>query len=250
VSDKNSNVFDSAVEKFRKTADETARTIEPGEAALFVYLSNDAIDIIGAVLDAYPRDDLLSSLVWFDFTAVLQQLFGMGFDFWCGRYAEVGRGLRFVWESIFRAFYADCYLILNPSANDPPGQSLDEKIPWLDQRRLDWNTLILPVLCHMFQAWSEAERSDQFQPVWKRLNAVVHPSADWRLSGVGESARHVWFHFDEGLARQLLADASEVFALIWLAVLQCFPAAVPALVADPETFRGCPQLRAVLESVS
>jgi hypothetical protein len=49
------------------------------------------------------------------------------------------------------------------------------------------------------------------------------------------------------LARQLLADASEVFSLIWLVVAMRFPDAVPALVADRNTFLGCPQVRAVLE---
>jgi hypothetical protein len=136
---------------------------------------------------------------------------------------------------------------LKPGANDPPGLPVDEKIAWLEDRRLDWNTVIVPVLRHLFPAWSDEERSGQFQPIWKRLNAVVHPSADWRLSGVNESARHIWFHFEEGLAGKLLTDASEVFALIWLAILFCFPAAATALAADTNTFRGCPQLRTVLE---
>src|SRR5207247_248346 len=142
--------------------------------------------IAGAVQEAYSAEDLPTSLVWYDFTTIPQQLFGMGFDFWCGRYAEVGRGLRFAWESIFRAFYADQYLALNPGATDPPVQSLDEKIDWLEERSLNWNSIVLPVLRHVFAAWSEAERSNQFHPIWKRLNSVVHPSADWRLSGIGE----------------------------------------------------------------
>ena len=50
--------------------------------------------------------------------------------------------------------------------------------------------------------------------------------------------------------RETLADAAEVFGLVWLTVLSRFPAAAPALLADPHTFRACPQLRAVLESAS
>src|SRR5262249_18815823 len=140
MSDKKTRFFDSAVEVFRQTAKKTACTIEPDGAALFVHLSNDAVDITGAVLGAHARDGVLTSLVWFDFTTLLPQLVGMGFDFYCGRYAEVGPGLRFAWESIFRAYYADQYLSMNPAANDPPGASLDEKIAWLDGQRLDWNT--------------------------------------------------------------------------------------------------------------
>jgi hypothetical protein len=240
-------LFDSAVEMFRETANETARVIPQDQTALFVNLSNDALLIGGAVQNAYPQDELLTSLVLFDLGAIHHQIFGMGFDFWCGRYAEVGRALRFAWESIFRAFYADHYLILKPGAKDPPGSSLDEKTEWLDQWRQPWNTIVLPVLRHTFSNWSEEELRGHFRPLWDRLNSVAHPSHDWRISGVGESARHIWFHFDEQLARQLLADASEVFSLIWLVVAQRFPDAVPALVADPNAFLGCPQVRAVLE---
>jgi hypothetical protein len=249
VPNDHASFFDSAIELFRATAEKTACTLKPDQAALFVHLSNDAIDIVGAALNAYPRDALAASLVWFDFTQLIPQLFGMGFDFYCGRYAEVGRELRFAWESIFRAFHADQYLAINPGADDPPGPSLDEKNAWLDGRRLDWNTVIRPELRHLLQAWTETDRINRFHPIWKRLCAVSHPSSDWRLSGVGESNRHLWFRFDEELARELLADASEVFSLIWLAVLGCFPAAIPALLADANTFCGCPQLRAVLESV-
>ncbi len=62
----------------------------------------------------------------------------------------------------------------------------------------------------------------------------------------GESILHALDSFDEGWARQTLADAAEVFGLIWLAVLSRFPAAVPALFANADTFRACPQVRAVL----
>jgi hypothetical protein len=53
--------------------------------------------------------------------------------------------------------------------------------------------------------------------------------------------------FDEAWARETHRDAAEVFGLLWLAVPSRFPAAVPALLADSETFQTCPQVRAVLE---
>jgi hypothetical protein len=62
----------------------------------------------------------------------------------------------------------------------------------------------------------------------------------------GESALQAVDAFDEGWARATLADAADVFGLIWLAVLSRFPLAVPALLANADTFRACPQLRAVL----
>jgi hypothetical protein len=245
MNEQNPNLFNSAIALLRATAEETARRIPPEESALFVGLSNDAIDILGAVQNAYPLADLQNSLVVFDSVAIHQQLFGMGLDFLCGRYAEVGRGLRFAWESIFRAFYADQYLILKPGASNPPPPKLDDKTAWLETQNLNWNT-ILSVLRRLFPPASDGELLDQFRPIWKRLNAVAHPSVEWRESGVGESVRHTWFHFDESLARQLLADAREVFTLIWLALLRCFPKATSTALADPNTFADCPKLRALL----
>ena len=62
-----------------------------------------------------------------------------------------------------------------------------------------------------------------------------------------KSSLHAIDNFDKTWARETLADAVEVFGIIYLAVLSQFPAAVPALLADPGTFRVCPQLRAELE---
>jgi hypothetical protein len=77
----------------------------------------------------------------------------------------------------------------------------------------------------------------------------VHPSGKLRERLVGESALHAQDAFDEVWARETRADATAVFGLIWLAVLFRSPAAVPALLADPHTFRACPQLRACLERI-
>jgi hypothetical protein len=77
----------------------------------------------------------------------------------------------------------------------------------------------------------------------------VHPSGDLRERLTGESALLFRNDFDEAWARETRTDALEVVALIFLAVLSRFPAALPALIADANTFQVCPQLRAILRPV-
>jgi hypothetical protein len=126
-----------------------------------------------------------------------------------------------------------------------------EKHEWLTQRenrnRLNWQNVIAPALSQLFAAGLPGEAESHFKPLWDRLNCCVHPSGELREKLVGESVLHALDAFDEGWAQETLADAADVFGLIWLAVLSRFPRAVPALLADPHTFRACPQLRRVLE---
>ena len=104
-----------------------------------------------------------------------------------------------------------------------------------------------PALARLFGAGVPGDAEAHFRRLWDRLSGCVHPSGELREMLAGESGLHAVDAFDEGLARQTLADAAEVFGLIWLAALSRFPSAVPTLLADPNTFRACPQLRTVLE---
>lgn len=70
----------------------------------------------------------------------------------------------------------------------------------------------------------------QFHAVWKRLNAVVHPSAQWQGEGA-ETGRLAWPGFDEVIARRFLADMGTVVPLLWLLVLRRHPTIEP----NPET---------------
>jgi hypothetical protein len=189
----------------------------------------------------------LASLVAYDLCGLDKQLFGMGFDFLVGRYDEVRRGLRFAWELLFRAYAADCPAVLPSNVPRPTGAraTLEAKLVWLEtqERYLDWQTVITPVLRELFPADGDVER--QFKPVWFRLNSAVHPSASGRVSAA-EASRHLWFRFDEGQARQLVADAREVFGLIWAVVLMRFPRAAERLTGNREVFRACPQVRLLL----
>jgi hypothetical protein len=234
---------------WRQIADETIRCLGQGRASLFIDLYNDALDIQGAILDAYSEEERLRSLMFADFTGLLKELHWLHAIFLFGNYPFVVSRLRHDWEWLFRAYHADTYAQHNPSASDAPELTLDDKNAWLMQQetRLNWNTLIAPTLARLFPADAPEARHEHFRPLWDRLNRMVHPSGELRLMLVDESALLVRDAFDERWARETLADAAEVFALIWLAILSRFPAAVPALVADPHTFRSCRQLRAVLE---
>jgi hypothetical protein len=169
--------------------------------------------------------------------------------FLSGNYPIVLSRLRFNWERLFRARYADTFVKENPGAPDVPGPTLDDKHDWLMQREdsLRWKTLMAPTLARLFAAGAPGEAEAHFRPLWDRLNRCVHPSGELREKLMGESILHARDAFDEAWARETLSDATEVFGLVWLAVLSRFPAAVPALLADPHTFKAIPQLRAVLE---
>jgi hypothetical protein len=236
------------VKLYEKTAVETAECLGAEAALLFVEFTNDAIDISNALIDAYDPDERIQSLVHHDFHALHQRIVGMQLDFLAGRYEAVRRELRFTWESIYRASLADCFRKLKPGDPNPPGPTVDDKADWLANPalRLDWNTAILPVLRHVFPSWSEDEVKAEFKPVWDRLNTAAHPSGEWRESGVGESARHVWHHFDESQAREVLDDARAVFAVVFAAVLTQFPKTATILTKNPHNFTACPQVRLLL----
>jgi hypothetical protein len=238
--------------RWRQVADETVRCLGEDTAGLFIELHNDALDVLGAVSDAYPYEERLHSLLFAEFTGLFNELTWLQTHFLCGNYRLVLSQLRFNWERIFRARHADAYAEENPTATDPPGPTLDDKHDWLAKRedRLTWKTLIAPTLAQLFPAWAASDVASQFRPVWDRLNRCVHPSGDLRERLAGESALLVRDAFGEAWARDTLADAAEVFGLIWLAVVSRFAAAVPALLADSNTFLACPQLREALEAAA
>jgi hypothetical protein len=245
VADHYLKLFQQHTAILEQTAKETLARLCPEDAWVFVDLSNDQIDVLNAVSQVSGSDEVHHSLVLFDLTGQPQQLFVMGVDLLHGRYEDVRRALRFVWESAFRAFYADCFTLLCPADPNPPGPTIEDKIDWLDRRgrQLNWGNLVLR---HLFPGQTRDEIEAQFQPLWKRLNAAVHPSAEWRAGGLQEPNRHLWFHFDEGQARQLIDDARNVFTLVWVAILQRFPLAAASLAGNSNVFRACPQVRLLL----
>jgi len=231
-----------------EVADATVRCLGKDTANVFVDLYIDALDHLGAIDNAYPEEERHHSLVYADLTALSKELHWLHALFLSGNYPIVLSRLRFNWERIFRAHHADAHGAENPHETDVPGPTLDDKHDWLTKRqhRLNWPLLIAPTMTRLFPADTPAEVEAHFKPLWDRLNRCVHPSGALREKSIGESALHVRDAFDETWARETHVDAVDVFGLIFLAVLARFPAAVPVLLADPNSFRGCPQLRAVL----
>jgi len=237
---------------WRGVADDTICCLGEDMANLFVYLYGDALDVLGAILDAYPEEERLHSLVFAEFTGVFKELHWLHALFVCGNYRLVLSQLRFNWERLFRARYAAVYAEEHPNATDGPGPIMDDKHDWLTQRedRLNWRSVIAPTLTRLFSAGTPAEIDSHFKPLWDRLNRCVHPSGELREKLIGESALLHRDAFDEAWARETHADAVEVFGLICLAVLSRFPAAVPALLADSNIFRMCPQLRTLHHGIA
>jgi hypothetical protein len=102
----------------RKVADETISCLGEDTAGLFIYLYNDALDILTAILAAYPEEERFHSLVFAEFTGLLNELTSLQMHFLGGNYRLVRSQLRYNWERIFRAGFADAYAEENPHAVD------------------------------------------------------------------------------------------------------------------------------------
>jgi hypothetical protein len=136
--------------------------------------------------------------------------------------------LRFVWESIFRAYFVEHYPIGPRRTWDTPGATPDEKVAWLEEhgKQLRWDTCIEPVLREIFPlAHREESVCDDVHKRFDYLHQYAHPSAYLLDRMLDESALHVKDGFDEAWARQAVTIGAMVFDLIWLAVFAQHPAA-------------------------
>jgi hypothetical protein len=57
---------------WKQVADETVRSLPEDVGGLFVFLYNDALEMVGAIHDAYPREQVITSLVYAEFTGLLK----------------------------------------------------------------------------------------------------------------------------------------------------------------------------------
>jgi len=162
--------------------------------------------------------------------------------FLAGNYPLLLGRLRFIWELVFRALEADC-------CEQESGPTVDDKHEWLarNEKSMGWRTPILPLLERLFPMDNQKEIENCFKPTWDTLNCYVHPSAILRDDLIEESGLLFRDAFDEKLANKALHYATEVFELVWLAVLWRFPKAKPRLLSDPNVFKKCPRVRAMLE---
>lgn len=83
----------------------------------FVDLFNDWLDISGALASAYPEDLPLTSLVAADFFSLGKELHWLHRLLHGGNYPLITRVLRYDWELMFRAYYAD---VLSVGAHNRP----------------------------------------------------------------------------------------------------------------------------------
>jgi hypothetical protein len=233
---------------WRKNAAEAERVLGKDKTHFFVDLYNDALEIQFALSDAYPKEEL-TSLLYADFTGLFKEINWLMVIFLAGNYPLLLGRLRFIWELVFRAVYADTYEQEEEADRAPPGATVDEKHWWLESEegRLNWRSVILPILKRLFVAKDPNEIEEHFKPIWDILNCYVHPSATLRYDLIEESALLARDAFDEKLANKTLHYAGEVFELVWLAVIWRFPETKCQLLSKPNVFARCPRLRSVLK---
>lgn len=244
MSDKHSSYLSEVYDRLKEIEQESVLKLGREKAFHFVELANDWIDIQAAISRTYSYNELVQGLVYFCFFSLFKEVQWFQLHFLSGNYPLLGRSLRFVWEMIYRAYYTDTY-----TGDSPPGPSLADKILWLEQREstLHWGNCICPMLAKVFPLTKqEQEVREHYHNLWQSLNRYAHPSVDLVSRMMGESALLVTDSFDERWATEIIQDATEVFDLIWLAVISRFPKCAP-LLAQQKYGLVCPLTQAVLE---
>jgi len=201
------------------------------EGDFFVNVANDWIEINSALIDAYPGE-LGHTLVVHTFQGLFKEVWWFQFLFVSGNYPLLLSRLRFIWESVFRAYFAEHYPLGPPQSWPAPGPSPDDKLAWLEkhERYLNWNRCIEPTLRAVFPlADREHNVREYYLGLWQKLHKYVHPSTYLAGKMIGESLLHVTDNFDEEWAREVFKIASTVFDLVWLAVLGHHPDAFDRL---------------------
>jgi hypothetical protein len=202
------------------------------KAHLFVHVANDWIDINGAILDAYPKAEAQSFLL-ITFWGLFKEVSWLQLFFVAGNYPLLLSRLRFIWESVFRAYYAETYQPRSRK-DGAPGPSPDDKAAWLEQRerQLGWSDCLRPTLRKVVALPESQQIVDGRFELWKHLCRYVHPSAYLAGRMVGRSALHATDNFDRRWAVETLEAATCVFDLVWLAVLSFYPKALVRLTRD------------------
>lgn len=187
-------------------------------------IANDCIAIGGAIVDAYPSEEL-NNLVYFAFAGVFKEVSWFHLFFLSGHYALLNARLRFVWESIYRASWAEATAV-----QSSPGAalSLDERAAWQagKEKGLGWGNCIEPTLRRLFpRADREQDIRNFCHNLWDKICEHVHPSQAVTEKLIGPAGLLMCNAFDKDWALETLAAATHVFDLAWLAVLQTFPKA-------------------------
>jgi|SRR5579884_1328102 len=204
---------------------QTIEVLGEEKAAFFLNAANDCVRLGAAVYKAYPAekgfDLMLPALGSFFKEARAFHTF-----FVTGDYSLLISRLRFIWESIFRAYFVEHYPMRDTPPWPLPGPTIEEKILWLGEhgRHLRLDTCIEPVLLAVFpQAARNQEIFENCKEMFKYLHRYAHPSAYLLDRKMVKPALLFTDAFDEEWARQALEIGARVFALIWMAVFAHYP---------------------------
>jgi hypothetical protein len=226
-----------------RVAEATNRRLRRKESHCFVNLYNDWLDLVGGTLAAYPGDEALSSLVAADLLSLGKEILWMHRLLHWGCYPLVHRNLRYVWELVCLAHFADTLEVSVPEITDPPGETVDAKAAWLKNhdRRINWRSVIRPIVDRVI----DREERRHYSQLWGGPNRTVHASHELRERMMGESGLAVKDAFGLKWAKETCASAAAVLDVIWLIVLRRFPKIIP-LLHDTRRFLSTPRCRKVV----
>lgn len=218
-------LFDGFLTPVQQVAEETLAAFGPERVCYFTEVANDWIDLQKAILQEYSHKEVTESLVCCKFAGLFKEVVWFQFHFLAGNYPVLNRGLRFVWEMLYRAYYVDTYATEHWGTLPAPGPSLYDKVEWLRQheRGFRWGTVIQPILERLLPTSERPRIATQFAPLWQRLNEHAHPSVAYLEQAMGETAAFVRDAFDPNWSAETLQRAEQAFDLLWLVVVSRFP---------------------------
>jgi hypothetical protein len=240
------------LERCREIERETVEVLGEEDVHVFVNIWNDSLEIENAIDQIYGEDERTQSLVAVRLWEFSRELLNLQVLFLCGNYSLLRARLRFIWEMIFRAFYADTYEKKSP--NDPvkPGPSIDDKSVWLENleenRGLSWRNIIKPTLYRIFPlAEEQGEVPDYYHKLWKDLNNYVHPT-HFLVERMIDRDGILIDRFDQEWAKETIDVAMDVFDLVWLAVIARFPGCLK-MVATQGLIVEYPRTEEILKGI-
>jgi hypothetical protein len=204
---------------------QTLAVLGEEKAAFFLNAANDCVSIGAAVHEAYPAEkgfDLMLPTLG----SLFKEARWFHTFFVTGNYSLLISRLRFIWESIFRAYFVEHYPIGDSAKWARPGPTLEEKMQWLEEHghHLRLDTCIGPVVLEVFpHAARDQSIFENCKEIFRYLHQYAHPSAYLLDRKMINPALLFTDAFDEPWARQALEIGARVFALIWMAVFAHYP---------------------------
>lgn len=232
----NQTTFLSQVfEQYREIERETVETLGEENAHVFRNIWSDSLEFENAINQTYGQDQRIQSLLGVRLWEFSRELINLHVLFLCANYSLLRSRLRFIWEMIFRAFYADTYQQKSQNDAVAPGPTLDDKSLWLEQLeekcRLRWGNVFEPTLQAVLPAANKQGKDlDYYHRLWKNLHKYVHPS-HFLVETMIDRDGLVIDRFNKEWAKETMEVSTDIFDVIWLVVLTRFPNCVTAL--DP-----------------